>query len=90
MGQITQELMDELTEASSNRNMAREEFTSLLQRSAAALDMMASDIASISGMQISVPTAERWLAGTAVPHRVGRPSVFCVLYKVAAKQAYPD
>lgn len=59
----------------------REHFTRLFVHSVRTLELSQDEVAGI--MKASRPTVSRWLAGTAAPHRVGRPSVFRELRKVA-------
>ena len=74
------DLRDALTDAEKSE-LERDDFRLLF---VAALLVLELDQETAAGVvKASRPTVSRWMSGTAVPHRVGRASVFRELRKVA-------
>ena len=62
--------------------MTRDEFTVAFNEAVAGIDR--DEACRV--LCIARPTYDRWLNGTAAPHRVGRPSVFAALEKLRSSK----
>ncbi|MGB8502509.1 hypothetical protein [Mycobacterium sp.] len=75
-----EQLRDVLARAE-KADVGRDEFQKLFVLAIRVLELDQDTTAGI--MKASRPTVSRWASGQAAPHRVGRPSVFRELHKVA-------
>jgi DNA-binding transcriptional regulator YiaG len=75
-----EQLRDVLASAEKN-DVGRDAFHTLFVIALRMLELDQDTAARI--MKASRPTVSRWMSGQAAPHRVGRPSVFRELRKVA-------